>query len=298
MNADKNERKAHLGRIALLGATLIWGTSFVVLKNTLDSVPTLYVLGIRFLGAAIVMALVCIKKLHRLDMGYLKGGAVMGSMLFLAYAFQTFGLEHTTPGKNAFLTTSYCILVPFLQWGIYRKKPNGYNVLAAVVCIVGVGLVSLQENLSIGIGDGLTLACGLFYGLHMIVTEKYIKGREAALLTLVQFAVAGALAWVLALTTTEFPEKVPVDAAVSIVYLCVMCTATCFFLQTFGQKYTPAAAVAVIMTLESVFGAILSAVFYHEPMSFRLVSGFALIFVAVLISETRLEFLKIGKRKT
>ena len=78
----------------------------------------------------------------------------------------------------------------------------------------------------------------------------------------------------------------------SIVYLCVMCTAACFVLQTYGQKYTPPSAVAVIMTLESVFGAAFSVVVYHEVLSARLVIGFVLIFLAVLMSETKLSFLK------
>ena len=103
-----NSRKlGHIGRLSLIGATLLWGSSFVVLKTTLDSVPTLWVLALRFTGAAILMGLAGIRQLRRLDRGALKAGALMGLALYAAYTLQTFGLEQTTPGKNAFLTATY-----------------------------------------------------------------------------------------------------------------------------------------------------------------------------------------------
>ena len=281
-----------MGRLALLAMTLIWGTSFVVLKNTLETVPTLYVLAYRFSGAAALMLLLGIKDIKKLDLQYVKNGAVMGVFLFIAYTFQTFGLEQTTPGKNAFLTTTYCVLVPFIYWIIEKKRPDIYNFIAAVVCLAGVGFVSLQNDYGVNMGDLLTLCCGLFFALHIIATSKYVSGKSVALLTMVQFATAGVLAWGSALITAPMPVNVGADAVWSIVYLCVMCTAACFVLQTYGQKYTPPSAVAVIMTLESVFGAAFSVVVYHEVLSARLVIGFVLIFLAVLMSETKLSFLK------
>ncbi len=281
-----------LGRAALLLMSLIWGSSFFILKNTLESVSTLYVLAIRFSGAAVLLCLFCLRDLKKLDRAYLFGGALMGACLFAAYVLQTFGLTLTTPGKNAFLTATYCVLAPLLGWAIYRRKPGAYNILAAVVCIVGIGFVSLNADFSINLGDLLTLCCGVFYALHILATDKYAEGRSALLLTMIQFAVAGCLAWIGALLTEPFPRQIPTGAALSIVYLCVMCSALCNFLQTFGQKYTPASGTAILMTLESVFGAAFSAVFYHERFSLKLLIGFALIFSAVLISETKLSFLR------
>ncbi len=281
-----------LGRGALLLMSIIWGSSFFILKNTLESVPTLYVLAIRFSGAAILLCLFGVRELKKLDGRYLLGGALMGLCLLAAYVLQTFGLTLTTPGKNAFLTATYCVIAPFLGWLLLRRRPGGYNILAAFVCIVGIGFVSLNNDFSINPGDALTLCCGLFYALHILVTDSYAQGRSALLLTMIQFAVAGALAWIAALLTEPFPTQIPANAAISIVYLCVMCSALCNFLQTFGQKYTPAAGTAILMTLESVFGAVFSALFYHERFSLKLLIGFALIFSAVLISETKLSFLR------
>lgn len=168
----------HIGRACLIGATLLWGSSFVVLKTTLDTVPTLWVLAIRFTGAALLLGLAFIKQLRTIDRGCLKAGLLMGLALYAAYTLQTFGLERTTPGKNAFLTATYCVIVPFLWWALEKKRPDGYNLLAAAVCITGMALVSLSEGLSVGPGETLTMCCGLFYALHIIFTSRGVEIRR------------------------------------------------------------------------------------------------------------------------
>lgn len=285
-------RKSTLGRLCLIGCTFLWGTSFVVLKNALDSMPTLWILAIRFLGAALLMLLFGIKQLSKLDRGYWKGGAVMGVFLAVAYIIQTYGLVYTTPGKNAFLTATYCVLVPFLWWILRRQKPERSNIIAAVICFVGMGLVSLQEHFSVNPGDLITIFCGLFYGLHIIATSVYAKERDAVLLSMVQFLTAAVICFVLAPFVSPFPSHVPTGTWLSIGYLCVMCTGFCFLLQTIGQKYTPANEVAIFLTLESVFGAAISVLFYHERLTLQVFCGFVLIFLAVLISETKPAFLQ------
>lgn len=292
MSMSREKKNCVLGRAALFAMTFIWGTSFVVLKNTIDVIPTLYVLAFRFSGAAVLMLLIGIKQIKKLDSSYLKGGVVMGLFLFMAYALQTFGLEQTTPGKNAFLTTTYCILVPFLYWIIAKKRPDKFNVIAAVICFAGVGFVSLEKDLSVNTGDLLTLSCGLFFGLHIIATGKFVEGRSVALLTMVQFAVAGVLAWIFAGVTAPFPANISMNEVWSLLYLCVMCTAVCYVLQTYGQRYTPPSATALIMTLESVFGVVISVALGVESLNFKLIVGFLLIFFAVVMSETKFSFLK------
>lgn len=291
-----NGQNRRLGRASLLGATLIWGSSFIVLKSTLDSVPTLWVLALRFTGAAALMALIGWKELKQLDLQYLKKGAVLGTALFAAYTLQTFGLEYTTPGKNAFLTATYCVLVPFMWWAFTKKRPDAYNLGAALVCIIGMALVSLDGDLSLGLGDGLTICCGIFYALHIILTSRAVEGRSPVLLSMVQFAVAGLWCWVTAPMVSAFPTGVPASAWWSIAYLCFMCTGICFLLQTIGQKHTTPQTASIILTLESVFGTLLSVIFYHEQLSLKTLTGFVLIFIAVLISETKLSFIRTKAR--
>lgn len=286
------DNKALIGRSALIATTLIWGTSFVVFKSALEDITPLWVLAIRFGGAALIMLLAAIPKLKELDKNYVIGGAVMGLCLAAAYTLQTYGLVYTTPGKNAFLTATYCILVPFLYWLLFKKKPDRYNVSAAVICLVGMGFVCLNDDLSVNLGDMLTVSCGLFFGLHIIATSHYVECRNVLLLTMLQFAVAGALCLVFAMLFEPRPANIPGSSWVSIAYLTVVCTGVCFFLQTVGQKYTPPSAVAVIMTLESVFGTALSIIMGQENITVKIAFGFCLIFVAIFISETKFEFLR------
>lgn len=292
-----SERKyGHIGRLALIGATLLWGSSFVVLKTTLDSVPTLWILAIRFTGAAILMGLPSIKQLAKIDKRCLASGVFMGLALYAAYTLQTFGLVYTTPGKNAFLTATYCVLTPFLWWAFTRKRPDLYNILAALVCITGMALVSLNGDLSVGLGEGLTMCCGFFYALHIIFTSKGVARYGVGVLTTIQFATAALLCWISAPISAPFPDSVPSSAWLSIAYMCVLCTFACYYLQTIGQKYTSPQTSSILLTLESVFGTLISVAFYGERLTLRELAGFALIFIAVIISETKLQFLKRPER--
>jgi len=291
----KKSRDGLKGRAALLTTTLIWGTSFVILKNTLDSITPVWVMAIRFGGASILMLLFAIPKLKKLDKGYLKGGAVMGVCLALGYIVQTYGLNYTTPGKNAFLTATYCILVPFLNWMIVKKKPDIFNIVAAVMCLVGISLVCLSgadKLTDINIGDILTIMCGLFYALHIIATGKFAEDKDPLLLSLVQFSVAALFCLVSAAIFEPVPKNIPNNAWYSIAYLSLMCTGACFFLQTVGQKYTPPSAASLILILESVFGTAVSMLVGQENMTLGIGIGFVIIFTALLISETKLSFLK------
>ena len=281
-----------LGRLALLGTTIIWGSSFIILKNTLNSLPTLWILAFRFSGAALIMALAANRQLKTLDRRAFKYGLAMGAALYCAYTLQTYGLLYTTPGKNAFLTATYCVIVPFLWWAFFKKRPDRYNVAAALVCIVGMALVSLEGDLSLGLGDALTMCCGLFYALHIIVSSRGLEKYAVLPLTTVQLATTAVLCRITAPVASPFPQSVPASAWLSVAYLCVMCTGACYFLQALGQKYTSAQSASIILTLESVFGTLFSVAFYHEQLTLKTVSGFVLIFAAVLISETKLSFLR------
>jgi drug/metabolite transporter (DMT)-like permease len=286
-----------LAKLALLLATIIWGSSFIIMKDALDNIGTFFLLAVRFTGACLLLAVLFWKKLRLLNGYYIKAGFVMGSMLLAAYAVQTFGLAETTPGKNAFLTAGYCVMVPFLYWFVAGKRPDRYNISAAVLCVLGIGLVSLDSNLTMGRGDVLTIACGLFYALHIIVSARYTQGSDVMLLTISQFFFAAIWSWVLFLICEPIPvlDSVPVATWLSLAYLCVFATAGALWMQMYGLKYTAPAAGALILSLEAVFGVIFSVALGAETVTPRLLLGFAIIFVAVVVSETKLEFLQKKK---
>lgn len=284
------------GRMALLGCALIWGTSFVVLKNALNSMGTMWVLSIRFTVSALIMLAVAGKKIKNISRRCIQGSVLMGICLAVAYIVQTYGLVFTTPSKNAFLTATYCVLTPFLAWWIYRRRPGLANIIAAFLCITGIGFVSLHEGLgNVNIGDMLTLLCGLFYSLQIIVLEQYSDSGDAVTISAVQFATAAVICWAGALLFEAPPTEVSMNAWMEIAYLSVVCTALCFFLQAWGMKYASSSVAAMIMTLESVFGALASVLFYHEVVTGKMLFGFVLIFFAVICSEVKLPI--FGKNK-
>ena len=288
------ETMKKLAKPMLFCAAFIWGSSFFIMKNTLDVIPTFYLLAIRFTAGAVLLSLAFWKKWKEMRVDYLWRGAVIGGFLFLAYSVQTFGLTGTTPSKNAFLTAVYCVIVPFLYWLVARRKPDRYNIAAALLCVTGVGLVSLTEELSITWGDWLTLLCAVFYAAHIVAVAKVSPGRDIYLLTIFQFAFAALYAWICGLFTGDFPAAALAQPQVLLpmAYLCVMATTVALLFQNVGQVWSDPVSASVILSLESVFGVLCSVIFYHDPVTPRLMAGFALIFVAVICSETKFSFLR------
>lgn len=292
---DKQKRINIFAKTALFGAALIWGSSFFIVKNTVDVLPPNFLLAVRFSIGCLVLCLIFFKRLKQLNKSYLWQGAIIGFCLFCAYCSQTIGITDTTPGKNAFLTAVYCVIVPFLFWIISKKRPDFYNILAAVICITGIGLVSLQGDFSIRTGDALTLLGGFFYAAHMVCVAKFSKGKDPILITIMQFAYAAIFSWIVTLVFEPTPSQFNGDIILSILFLAVFCTAGALLLQNIGQKHTHPAAASIILSLESVFGVLFSVLLYGERLSGRLIVGFLLIFIAVIISETKLSFLRRKK---
>lgn len=294
---EKRNKLQTLGKLALLATALIWGTSFIVLKSTLSDIGPLWTLAIRFTVSALLLLAFTGRRIFKVSRRCLKGGVVLGVCLAVAYTLQTYGLVYTTPGKNAFLTATYCVLTPFLAWLVYKRKPGLSNAIAAFLCISGIGLVSLSEGMTeVNAGDMLTLACGIFYALQIIVMEQYRDSGDAVAISAVEFSAAAVFFLVSALLFEKMPSAVPTSAWVSVLYLSVMCTAVCFFLQAWGMQYTSSSTAAMLMTLESVFGALLSVLFYGEQVTGKLLLGFCLIFIAVLMSELRPFERRMGER--
>ncbi len=290
--SEKIMRK--LAKPMLFAAAFIWGSSFFVMKDALDALPVQYLLAIRFTTGALLLGLLCGKKWRSFTPDYLWRGAVIGGMLYTAYSVQTYGLALTTPSKNAFLTAVYCVLVPFLYWAFARIKPDRYHLLAAALCVTGVGLVSLSGDLTVNPGDGLTLLCAVFYAMHIVCVAKTSPGKDIYLLTVFQFAFAGAFAWVGGALTERFPAQALAkpEILLPLAYLAVMATTVALLFQNVGQVWSDPASASVILSLESVFGVLCSVLFAGDRVSGRMLAGFALIFAAVVCSETKFSFLR------
>lgn len=293
-----------LAALCLLLAAIIWGGGFVVVKNSLDLVPPIYMLAIRFSIASLGLCVLFFKKLRHITRRNVFSGAVLGLFLFLAFLFQTVGMQHTTAGKNAFLTTIYVVLVPFLYWPLAKRRPGLHVVVAAVLAVVGIGLLSLGGESGFSLGDGLTLVCGLFFALHIVLVTGFLRDGEqdAVILTLLQLVFAALFSWLTApLLEPGIPEGVfKPDAIAGMLYLGLLSTMACYLFQNIGQRYVSPSTAALLLSCEAVFGVIFSGIFLHERMSAGMIAGCVLMFVAVVLAETKFSFLPFlrGKDKS
>lgn len=283
-----------LAKPMLFAAAFFWGASFMLMKGALDNIPTGHLIAIRFTIGTPLVALMSWRHWKDFSPGYLWRGGAAGVLLFGVYWAQTVGLETTTASNNAFLSAVYCVVVPFLSWLLFRERPDGFNVAAALICLTGVGFVSLTQALTISAGDGFTLLGAVFCAANIIAVARLGRGKDVMLFTVVQLATVALCAWALALITEtfDFSTLARTEVLLPMAYLCVMATSVCLVLMNVGLVWSEPAPAAVILSLEAVFGVALAVIFYGDPLTPRLLVGFTLIFIGVLCSETKFSFLR------
>lgn len=289
-------KKETLGSILLFIAAMIWGSSFIVMKSTVDFLSTNVLLFIRFFLGTIILSIVFFHKIKQIRLKEIKMGFICGLILYSAYIVQTLGLTMTTPSKNAFLTAVYCAIVPFLVWIVSSKKPDNYNFIAALLSVIGIGLVSLEGDLTIGLGDLLTLCGGVLWAIHILVNKNFASKMDPVCFTILQFMTTAIVSLIGAILFEDISiiTKIQSDIFFQLGYLSIFATAITMLFQTIGQVYTSECRASLILSLESVFGVLFSVFLYGEILSIRMIIGFILIFIAIIISETKLEFLKRG----
>ena len=276
----------------LVVATIIWGFSFVVMKDVVGVLSPAWLLGIRFVVAGLILLAVLWRRVRRLfSRKALAAGALLGVFDFAAFWAQTIGLDHTTPGVNAFLTATYCVIVPFLWWVIARKRPTVFNLGAAVLAVAGIWLVSVTgtgEALTIGFGEGITLLGALLFAVHIVFVSKFAREHDVLVLTVFQFLTEGALGCVMGASfeTPPLLSAFTPELVASMAFLAVFASVVAFGIQNVSLAYVPPSQASLFLSLESVFGVLFSVMLYGEQIGLRLVIGFALIFVAIVVSET------------
>ncbi|MBE6463882.1 MAG: DMT family transporter [Eggerthellaceae bacterium] len=275
-------------RLMLVLAPVIWGLSFVIMKDSVQVIPPAQLIGVRFLCAGVLLGAVFFKRVRAAfcrDM--LVRGAILGTLLFLAFWFQTIGVANTTPGKNAFLTATYVVLVPFGWWIIARRRPGIHNLVAAVLCLAGIGFVSLDSDLTAGYGDLMTLVGAVWFAVHMIYVAKFSEGRDMVVLTVYQFFAMGIWGTLIGLVIEPLPALSSITGGFigEMVYLIVFASCAALLFQNVAQAHVPPAQASLLLSLEAVFGVLFSVLIYGELISIRLIVGFVLVFVAIVVSE-------------
>ncbi|MCI9261881.1 DMT family transporter [uncultured Adlercreutzia sp.] len=288
MNTSRNI-PGFVYKLMLLAATIIWGIAFVVMKDAVDVLPPAQLIGVRFFLTGLLMAAVFHRSLRgTLNGPCLRAGLVLALVTFLAFWVQTIGLADTTPGKNAFLTATYCVIVPFLLWIVARKRPTFANVGAAVLCIAGIGLVSMTAgSFRLEFGDLMTLLCAVFFAAQIIAISHYAQQFNVLALTVYQFLFGGLMGLVLGGLTEPAPTLAVLtpDFAFNLFYLVVFASGLCYLFQNVGLAHVAPAQGSLLLSLESVFGVLASVLLYGEVVTGRMMLGFVLIFAAILISE-------------
>lgn len=271
----------------LLLTALIWGCAFAVVKNALDSFPPGAIIAMRYLIAAAITGILFRRHLKELTCGDVARGALVGLLLFGAYIVQTTGLQYTTAGKNAFLTTVYVLLVPFGCALLFHQKLQKSNLIAAVMMLVGIGLLSLDgQGGGLNPGDILTLICGFLFAGHIIAVEQCQKKTNTYALIVLQFAFCALYA---GLYNRIFERGMPLaftpGSIGGLLYIAVFSTTIGMSLQNIGQSMAPASHAVILLSLESVFGVLFSCLLLGEKVTLQMGVGFAIIFAALLVSE-------------
>jgi drug/metabolite transporter (DMT)-like permease len=275
---------------ALLGNTIIWGASFVIVKGALAGVSPILFIALRFSLAALVLLVIFRRrsKPWRAARGDLHAGLLVGALLFLGFLLQTIGLQFTTPPKSAFLTGMTSVTVPLLAGLVYRIRPQRSEVLGLLTATAGMSLMTLEGPIgAINRGDVLTLGCAVAFAGHIVTLGHFSEKMSFEALSVIQVATAAVLAgalfwWVEPARVTWRPGVV---AAILVTGL--LGTALAFTVQAWAQQFTSSARTALIFTLEPLFAWLTSYLFVGEGLSGRAAAGAALILGGVLLVETK-----------
>src|SRR5271163_4479174 len=184
--------------VLLVLCSLLWGSTFVIVKNSLDHVSVFLFLAVRFTLAAALMAAFRPRALRRLQKDELLAGGALGFFMFCGYAFQTAGLLYTTPAKSGFVTGSSVVLVPLLLGIFWGKRLTAWVYAGAVAAAVGLYFLTVPvEGIAhLNRGDLLTFAAAAFYATHIILVGEYTREHGAAALSILQVAACALLAWI------------------------------------------------------------------------------------------------------
>ena len=284
MDSTKN-RSAWRADLALAFITVIWGSTFVLVKRALDDASALLFVAIRFTVAATVMAWLFRR---RWSWQPPQGGILAGICLFGGYAFQTAGLKLTTPSKAAFLTGLTVVMVPLMSSLVYRVYPHISEAIGVSIATIGMGLMTLQGN-AIGVarGDALVILCALAFAAHIVVVGHYSKMAPFEPLAVWQLGITAASA----LAGFWWMEK-PYFHPSPILWFALMVsslfsTALAFTVQAWAQQVTTATRAALIFALEPVVAWIFAFTVMGERLPGRAVFGAVLILSGILVAELK-----------
>lgn len=289
--------RKYIGEIGLTITAIIWGSGFVASAVALDHYTPYQIMAGRFLIGALILSLVFHKRIRHIKKGALIKGTILGIFLYIAFAFQTVGLQYTTPSKNAFLTAINVVIVPFIAFVIYKRKVDVFELTGAFIAVIGVAILSLQFTAEVNIGDLLTLVCAFGFAFHIFYTARFVKDEDPVHLTIIQMVVAAMIGCVAVLFKGETTFTLEAAGLMPLVYLGVFSTSIAYLLQTVAQKYITETKAAIILSTEAFWGMVFSVVILSEVLTLKMAIGATLILTAIIISETKFNMIGLIRKK-
>ncbi|MEY4000258.1 MAG: hypothetical protein RLZZ626_613 [Actinomycetota bacterium] len=276
-------RRNTLAFASLVAVAIAWGAAFVLMKPAIEQQPIFDFLATRFTIAPLFMLLIRPGTVRKINPKLLWQGSVAGIFLGLGYVTQTIGLHSSTAAITGFFTGLYVILTPILAWFFYRHRPNFKVAVGTVLATVGLGILSASA-IAWGWGEASLLACALLFALHIVVLGRWSPNHDVYALTVVQLAVVGILNWIGA---GSDGYQAPPNATVwfAVLFTAVFATALAFLVQTWAQSIIDASRVAIVLTSEVVFAAVISVMVGQEVLAPQTIVGGAIILVAMLVAE-------------
>ncbi|APW66546.1 MULTISPECIES: DMT family transporter [Arcobacteraceae] len=280
--------------LLLLSVAIAWGVTFLMVQEAIDSTPVYSFLFFRFGLASILMFFIAYKYFKEINKQTILFGILLGSILFSAFATQTFGLAYTKSSIVAFITGLNVICVPFLAYFIFKDHVRRNVLIASIIAVVGLYLLTMSGELTLGYGEFLTLICAFLFALHIIFTGKFSKEVNVYLLVLFQLITVSilSLAFSLVLDDTTFNLNYDYTFFKAVIVTAVFATVYAFLIQTYMQQFTTATKTAVIFTMEPVSASIYGYFAGGEILTSIQILGAILIICATLVAE--LKFSKKG----
>jgi drug/metabolite transporter (DMT)-like permease len=288
-----------LADLSLLFVALIWGSTFIIVKQSVENIPVFSFLFMRFALAGMLLILINAPKLKAIDKGVLVDGVMLGIALFLAYAFQTFALTATSASITAFITGLFVVFVPVLSSVFLRKLPRQEAMIGVVFATIGLALITLQGKFLVSFGEFLALVCAFFIATHIILIDKLSRRNDYGLLTLVQVNIVALFSLIFSFFLD--PRVIPIQfnnqLIFSLIINSVFATFVAFVIQTSMQKYTTPTKAAIIFIMEPVSSAFFSYWIGGEFLTAKQYVGTSFILLAMVFTEAG-TYLKMKREKT
>ena len=283
------QRKAD---IALVLVTMCWGVSYFLMDRALEEMDPFTLNAWRFLGAFAIAVVISFPKLKTVNRITLKYSFFVGTALTLTYIGCTFGVRYTTQSNAGFLCAMTVIFTPILAFIFKRVIPDKKLFLVLIMCLTGIALMSLNEQLQIASGDLLCLMCALAYASHLLITEQAVGHSEvnAYQLGVFQLLFCGLYMLILAFLFEQPTAPATGMGWFAVIFLSIFCTGLSFIVQSLAQQYTSSTHVGVIFCLEPVFAMFVAFFLAGEVLLPRGYVGAALMLAGLLLMEINLPF--------